>query len=82
VTKTNGDKNTQFFGINDERIQNFVVTQQDYPISSFFGYTLDGIFQTDDEALAAPQNHLGTNQNKLVDLSSAMSVDPMAYPMV
>ena len=64
VTKTTGDKNTQFFGINDERIQNFVVTQQDYPISSFFGYTLDGIFQTDDEALAAPQNLLGTNQNK------------------
>ena len=46
VTKTTGDKNTQFFGLNDERIQNFVVTQQDYPISSFFGYTLDGIFQT------------------------------------
>ncbi len=64
VTKTTGDKNTQFFGLNDERIQNFVVTQQDYPISSFFGYTLDGIFQTDDEALAAPQNLLGTNQNK------------------
>ena len=64
VTKTTGDKNTQFFGINDERIQNFVVTQQDYPISSFFGYTLDGIFQTDDEALAAPTNLLGTNQNK------------------
>jgi TonB-linked SusC/RagA family outer membrane protein len=64
VTKTTGDKNTQFFGLNDERIQNFVVTQQDYPISSFFGYTIDGIFQTDDEALAAPQNLLGTNQNK------------------
>jgi TonB-dependent starch-binding outer membrane protein SusC len=64
VTKTTGDKNTQFFGLNDERIQNFVVTQQDYPISSFFGYTVDGIFQTDDEALAAPQNLLGTNQNK------------------
>jgi TonB-linked SusC/RagA family outer membrane protein len=64
VTKTTGDKNTQFFGLNDERIQNFVVTQQDYPISSFFGYTIDGIFQTDDEAAAAPQNLLGTNQNK------------------
>ena len=63
VTKTTGDKNTQFFGINDERIQNFVVTQQDYPISSFFGYTLDGIFQTDDEALAAPHKPFG-NQSK------------------
>ena len=65
VTKTTGDKNTQFFGLNDERIQNFVVTQQDYPISSFFGYTLDGIWQSDDEALDAPTNNLGgTNQNK------------------
>lgn len=64
VTKTTGDANTQFFGINDERIQNFVVTQQNHPISSFFGYTIDGIFQTDDEAAAAPVNNLGTNQNK------------------
>jgi hypothetical protein len=59
VTKTTGDKRTQYFGLNDERIQNFVVTQEDYPISSFFGYTIDGIFQTDDEALAAPPNMLG-----------------------
>lgn len=64
VTRTNGDANTQYFGINDERIQNFVVTQQDYPISSFFGYTIDGIFQSDDEAAAAPVNNLGTNQNR------------------
>ncbi|WP_228450570.1 SusC/RagA family TonB-linked outer membrane protein [Chryseolinea soli] len=64
VTKTNGDANTQLFGLNDERIQNFIVTQQNYPISSFFGYTIDGIFQTDDEAAAAPVNNLGTNQNK------------------
>jgi len=64
VTKTTGDANTQYFGINDERIQNFVVTQQNYPISSFFGYTIDGIFQTDDEAKAAPVNNLGTNQNR------------------
>ncbi|WP_310590436.1 SusC/RagA family TonB-linked outer membrane protein [Dyadobacter sp. NIV53] len=47
VTRTNGDPNTQYFGINDERIQNFVVTQQNHPISSFFGYKHDGIFQTD-----------------------------------
>lgn len=64
VTRTNGDPDTQFFGLNDERIQNFVVTQQDYPISSFFGYTIDGIFQTDDEAAAAPTNLLGTNENR------------------
>ncbi len=54
VTKTTGDPNTQYFGINDERIQNFVVTQQGYPISSFFGYTIDGIFKSDEEAKAHP----------------------------
>ncbi|GAB3937242.1 TonB-dependent receptor [Larkinella terrae] len=54
VVKTNGDPKTQYFGINDERIQNFVVTQQGYPISSFFGYTIDGIFQTDEEAAKHP----------------------------
>lgn len=64
VTKTTGDPKTQYFGINDERIQNFVVTQQNHPISSFFGYTIDGIFQSDDEAAAAPTNNLGTNQNR------------------
>ncbi|MVM35735.1 SusC/RagA family TonB-linked outer membrane protein [Spirosoma sp. HMF4905] len=54
VTKTNGDPSTQYFGINDERIQNFVVTQQNYPLASFFGYTIDGIFQSNEEAKAAP----------------------------
>jgi TonB-linked SusC/RagA family outer membrane protein len=54
VTKTTGDPNTQYFGINDERIQNFVVTQQGFPISSFYGYTIDGIFQTNEEAKAYP----------------------------
>ncbi|WP_080240553.1 SusC/RagA family TonB-linked outer membrane protein [Spirosoma rigui] len=54
VTKTTGDPNTQYFGINDERIQNFVVTQQGYPISSFYGYTIDGIFQSNEEAKAYP----------------------------
>jgi len=64
VTKTNGDANSQYFGINDERIQNFIVTQQNHPISSFFGYKIDGIFQTDEEASAAAVNQLGNNQNK------------------
>lgn len=64
VTQTNGDPNSQYFGINDERIQNFVVTQQGYPISSFFGYELNGIFQTQEEANAAPINQLGNNQNR------------------
>ncbi|RRB13996.1 SusC/RagA family TonB-linked outer membrane protein [Larkinella knui] len=54
VIKTTGDPKTQYFGINDERIQNFVVTQQGYPISSFFGYTIEGIFQSDEEAAKHP----------------------------
>ncbi len=80
VTKTNGDPNTQYFGINDERIQNFVVTQQGYPISSFFGYKHDGIFQTDAEAKEAPKNNLGSNENragrwKFVDVNKDGVID-------
>ncbi|QRR03336.1 SusC/RagA family TonB-linked outer membrane protein [Dyadobacter sandarakinus] len=80
VTRTNGDPNTQYFGINDERIQNFVVTQQNYPISSFFGYRHDGIFQTDAEAAEAPKNNLGSNENragrfKFVDVNGDKVID-------
>ncbi|MBE9465245.1 SusC/RagA family TonB-linked outer membrane protein [Dyadobacter subterraneus] len=80
VTKTNGDPNTQYFGINDERIQNFVVTQQNHPISSFFGYKHDGIFQTDAEAKEAPKNNLGANENragrfKFVDVNGDGVID-------
>jgi TonB-dependent starch-binding outer membrane protein SusC len=64
VVTTTGDPATQFFGINDERIQNFVVTQQGFPISSFFGYTIDGVFNTNEEAQAAAVNQLGVNQNR------------------
>lgn len=64
VTRTTGDAATQYFGINDERIQNFVVTQQNYPISSFFGYIVDGIFQSNEEAQANATNQLGVNQNR------------------
>ncbi len=49
VTKITGHANTQYFGINDKQIQKFVVTHQDFPISSFYGYTIDGIFQTNEE---------------------------------
>jgi hypothetical protein len=80
VTRTTGDANTQYFGLNDERIQNFVVTQQGFPISSFFGYTVDGIFQSDEEASAAPKNNLGTNENRagrfsFVDVSGDGVID-------
>ena len=61
VTKTNGDPNTRYFGFS-QRISSMSVTQQGYPISSFFGYTIDGIFNTDEEGLAhAPQFGGGAN---------------------
>ncbi|MBD2699462.1 TonB-dependent receptor [Spirosoma sp. BT702] len=53
VTKTDGNPSTQYFGFTP-RIPAMTVTQQDYPISSFFGYVIDGIFQTDEEAAKAP----------------------------
>jgi hypothetical protein len=58
------DADVQFFGFNDERIQNFVVTQSGHPISSYFGYVIESVFKSDAEASAAPLNMLGTNQNK------------------
>jgi hypothetical protein len=54
----------QFFGFNDERIQNFVVTQSGHPISSYFGYVIESVFKSDAEASSAPLNMLGANQNK------------------
>jgi TonB-dependent starch-binding outer membrane protein SusC len=54
VTRTTGDPTVQLFGSGDERLTNFVVTQQSLPISSFYGYVIDGIFQTNEEAKAHP----------------------------
>jgi TonB-dependent SusC/RagA subfamily outer membrane receptor len=59
------DPQTQFFGFNDERIQNFVVTQSGHPISSYYGYVVEGVFKSDAEASNAPINMLGTNQNRV-----------------
>ncbi|SFE51603.1 SusC/RagA family TonB-linked outer membrane protein [Thermoflexibacter ruber] len=49
VDKTTGDPRTQYFGFTT-RLPPATVTQQGYPLSSFFGYIIDGIFQTDEEA--------------------------------
>jgi TonB-dependent starch-binding outer membrane protein SusC len=51
VTRTNGDPANQFFGFNNLRLPTGTVnvTQQGYPLASFFGYVIDGIFQTDEE---------------------------------
>jgi TonB-dependent starch-binding outer membrane protein SusC len=52
VLKTTGDPATQYFGFSNLRLPTGTVnvTQQDYPLASFFGYTIDGIFQSDKEA--------------------------------
>jgi hypothetical protein len=62
ITMSNAE--TQFFGFNDEQIQNFVVTQSGHPISSYYGYVVDGVFKSDTEASNAPVNMLGPNQNR------------------
>jgi TonB-dependent starch-binding outer membrane protein SusC len=64
LEKSNADPKYQYFGINDERVQNFVVSQQGFPISSFFGYTVLGIFQTDEAGAAAPPQFGSAAENK------------------
>lgn len=51
VVKTTGDPSTQYFGFTT-RLAPMSVTQAGYPLSSFFGYQIDGIFQTDAEGRA------------------------------
>jgi len=63
VTRTDGNATTQYFGFTP-RIPAMTVTQQGYPISSFFGYVIDGIFQTDEEAANAAVQFGGGLNNK------------------
>ncbi len=63
VTKTNGDPNTQYFGFTT-RLAPMSVTQQGYPLSSFFGYQIDGIFQTDKEGAEYATQFGGGQMNK------------------
>ncbi len=63
VLKTDGNANTRYFGFST-RLPPMTVTQAGYPISSFFGYVIDGIFQTDDEASKAPAQFGGGANNK------------------
>jgi TonB-dependent starch-binding outer membrane protein SusC len=52
VVKTNGDPKTLYAGFSNLRLPTGTVsyTQQGRPLSSFYGLTIDGIFQTDKEA--------------------------------
>lgn len=63
VEKTDGNANTRYFGFTT-RLPAMTVTQAGHPISSFFGYVIDGIFQTDDEAQKAPPQFGGGANNK------------------
>jgi TonB-linked SusC/RagA family outer membrane protein len=61
VEVTDGNPKTRYFGFTT-RLPSMTVTQAGYPISSFFGYVIDGIFQTDaDGAKHAAQFGGGAN---------------------
>lgn len=66
VVKTTGDPATQYFGFSNLRLPTGTVsvTQQDFPLASFFGYQIDGIFQTDAEGAAHPAQFGGGQLNK------------------
>ncbi|GAB3017425.1 SusC/RagA family TonB-linked outer membrane protein [Spirosoma pulveris] len=53
VLTTNGDPNTQYFGF-ATRLPAVTVTQEGYPISAFYGYTIDGINNTPEQAASGP----------------------------
>jgi len=66
VIKTNGDPKTQYFGFSNLRLPTgtVAVTQQGFPLASFFGYDILGIFQTDREAAESPVQFGGGAMNK------------------
>lgn len=66
VLKTTGDPKTQYFGFSNLRLPTgtVAVTQQGHPIASFFGYQIDGIFQTDEEGTKHPTQFGGGAMNK------------------
>ncbi|MCX6215421.1 MAG: TonB-dependent receptor [Spirosoma sp.] len=53
VLTTNGDPNTQYFGF-ATRLPAVTVTQEGYPISAFYGYSIDGINNTPEQAASGP----------------------------
>ncbi len=63
VLKTDGNPLTQYFGFTT-RIPAMSVTQQDNPLSSFFGFIIDGIFQTDSEGSGHATQFGGGANNK------------------
>jgi TonB-dependent starch-binding outer membrane protein SusC len=66
VLRTTGDPNTQYSGFSNLRLPTGTVnvTQQSHPLASFFGYTIDGIFQSDEEGAAHATQFGGGIMNK------------------
>lgn len=58
VVKTNGDPNTIYTGFG-LRIPAVTATRQGSPLSSFYGYKIDGIFQSDSEGAAHAKQRNG-----------------------
>jgi TonB-dependent starch-binding outer membrane protein SusC len=63
VITLTGDPATQYFGFTT-RLPAMSVTQAGYPIGSFFGYTIDGFINTDEEGKALPTQFGGGLNNK------------------
>ncbi len=63
VMKTDGNPSTQYFGFTT-RLPPMSVTQQGYPLASFFGYHIDGFIQSDEEGSKLPVQFGGGINNK------------------
>lgn len=63
VVSTDGNPNTQYFGFTT-RIPAMSVTQQGFPLASFFGYQIDGFIQTDEQGAQLPAQFGGGANNK------------------
>ena len=63
VLKTDGNASTQYFGFTT-RLPPMSVTQQGYPLASFFGYQIDGFIQSDEEGSKLPTQFGGGINNK------------------
>ena len=63
VINLTGDPATQYFGFTT-RLPAMSVTQAGYPIGSFFGYTIDGFINTDEEGKSLPAQFSGGANNK------------------
>jgi TonB-dependent starch-binding outer membrane protein SusC len=64
VVTTDGNPTTQYFGFSNLRLPSMNVTQQGYPLASFFGYRLDGFIQSDEEGSKLPAQFGGGINNK------------------